>query len=100
MDSVAAPSVKLTYTCVICRRQYDPNTATAERRGLCTRACEKVLEKKHGLHRKGSTYLGRAEARRAMWAELRDLRRQTPGADTKGFLREPAGAALALAERT
>jgi hypothetical protein len=100
MDSVAAQSVKVTFTCVICRKQYDPNTATAERRGFCTRACEKVLEKKHGLLKKRSTHLERAAARQAMWAELRTLRRQTPGADTKGFLREPAGAVPAHAERT
>lgn len=100
MNAAAAQPEKVTFTCVICRRQYNPSTATAERRGLCTRACEKVLEKKHGLLKRGSTYLEREAARRAMWTELRELRRQTPGADRNGFLREPASAAHALAERT
>ena len=85
---VAAATV--TFVCVICGGKYDPKKATAERRGFCTRRCETKLERKHGLHKKAPTCLGREAARRAFWVELRAMRRGTPGADPNGFLRTPA----------
>jgi len=78
------------FTCVICGKQYDANKATADRRGLCTRACEDVLEKKHGLRKRASSCRARQAARRALWDDLSALRSSTPGADTEGILPEHA----------
>jgi hypothetical protein len=80
MNPTTTPT-SATCTCVICGRQYIAAKATAERRGFCTRACEKVLEKKHGLHKRDDTMRARAAKFRALDVELDELRRRTPGAD-------------------
>jgi hypothetical protein len=67
-----------TSTCIICHMPYIAAKATAERRGFCTRTCEKVLEKKHGLYKQEVTHT----ARWAFQAEHSALLRSTPGADS------------------
>lgn len=73
------------FTCVFCSKQYDPRTARAEFRGLCSMKCQHEMARKYGYKNPkfGPTF--NYTTFRSEWhcisEPLRLLRAKVPGAD-------------------